>query len=356
MKKILYTGLFFTAFLWQSCGDSPEKKQPKQSVEVTTAVVEDMASSNFLTVSGKVEAEQSATLSTRTMGYVQRVLVDIGQQVHQGQLLLSINNADLQAQKQQAEAGITQAQAAFNIAEKDYNRFKNLFESKSASQKEFDDITANYNMAKARLDAAQQMKNGVSAQMQYTEIRAPFSGVITQKMINEGDLANPGVPLLAIENAKNMEIFATVPETQIIQIKKGESAKIFVSSIDEEFSGKVTHVSTSAANTAGQYMVKLRLEKPSEKLKSGMYANVQFNVKNTKQQSSKVMIPKAVLVKRGELIGIYTVGAEGTAILRWLRLGETFGDSVEVLSGLAPGETYIVTANGKLYNGVSVKN
>lgn len=68
MKKILYTGLFFTAFLWQSCGDSPEKKQPKQSVEVTTAVVEDMASSNFLTVSGKVEAEQSATLSTQQWG------------------------------------------------------------------------------------------------------------------------------------------------------------------------------------------------------------------------------------------------------------------------------------------------
>ena len=134
---------------------------------------------------------------------------------------MSINNTDLQAKRAQVNASITEATAAFNNAEKDYNRFKNLFADNSASQKEMDDMTANYEMAKARLEAAKQMKNEINAQFAYSNITAPFSGVVTSKFIEAGDMANPGMPLISIETPGNFEVMAMVPETEISEIKKG---------------------------------------------------------------------------------------------------------------------------------------
>ena len=99
------------------------------------------------------------------------------------------NTLRISAKKAQVDASITEATAAFKNAEKDYNRFTALFKENSASQKEMDDISANYEMSKARLEAANQMKNQVNAQLSYSNIRAPFKGVITGKFINKGDMA-----------------------------------------------------------------------------------------------------------------------------------------------------------------------
>ena len=119
------------------------------------------SNNSFLGVSGKIQATNSADLRMRFMGYVIKVNVKVGEKVKQGQLLVAINNTDLQAKQAQVNAGITEATVAFNNAEKDYKRFKNLFVNSSASQKEMDDITANFNMTKARLEAANQLKNEV---------------------------------------------------------------------------------------------------------------------------------------------------------------------------------------------------
>ena len=167
------------------------------------------------------------------MGFVKKVHVNVGDKVRKGQLLISINNADLQAKKGQVNAGITQAKTAFNNAEKNYNRFKNLFESKSVTQKEMDDMTANYEMAKAGLESANQMKNEINAQFAYSNITAPFSGVVTSKNIESGDMANPGMPLISIETPKEFEVIAMVPETEISQIKKGTTVSVIVKSMDK---------------------------------------------------------------------------------------------------------------------------
>lgn len=178
MKKYLYVLMLTTASLFLiSCGSKDKKAVTDNSpaIAVKTNQVETNGNSPFLSVSGKIQASNSADLSTRLMGYVEKVHVNVGDKVREGQLLVSINNADLQAKKAQVNASITEATAAFNNAQKDYNRFKNLFEDNSASQKELDDMTANFEMAKARLEAAKQMKNEVNAQFAYSNITAPFS-------------------------------------------------------------------------------------------------------------------------------------------------------------------------------------
>lgn len=355
MKKIFGT-LIITGLLTLGCGNEQTKKDTQDNtptIPVKIATVTTTSQTNFLSASGKVTPIKSATLSTRNMGYVEKIYTEVGHKVHKGQLLISINSKDLIAQKAQTDAGIAEATAAFENAKKDYKRFKNLFNSKSATQKELDDITAHYNMAKARLEAAKQAKNTVDAQFSYSNIKAPFSGIVTQKFVKSGDMANPGMPLLQIENPNDFEVVAMIPESEVAKLKKGTKVQVNVKSINETTSGEITVLSTSAQSTGGQYLVKISLDKKPMKLLSGMYATVQFPIQKS-ESDNHIFVPQSAIINHGELYGIYTVSQRNTAILRWLQLGRSFGDKVEVLSGLSPQEKYIISGTGKLYNGVKI--
>ena len=356
-KKYIITAILGATILISSCGSEDKKavidNSPALTVKVKT--VSEDNSNPFLSVSGKIEAVKSANISTRMMGYVDKIYVGVGDKVRDGQLLMSVNNADVSAQLAQVNAGITEAEAAYKNAKKDYNRFNTLFQENSASQKELDDITANYNMAKARLESAKQVRNGVNAQMGYANIRAPFDGVVTNKFIDAGDMANPGMPLLEVESPDKYQILAMVPESEILAVKNDSEVTVQIKAMNKNIKGKVTEVSTSSKNTGGQYLVKVILDKTDAHILSGMYVTVQFPVAR-KTTTSAVMIPIEAIVKNGQLTGIYTVSQSNTALLRWLRLGRTFGDEVEVLSGLSADEQYIVSAEGKLFNGAKISN
>jgi RND family efflux transporter MFP subunit len=357
MKKTTILGL--STLVLFSCGK--EAKEVTNNEPVIKIVVNGSAANNseFITASGKTEAESSANLSTRMMGYVTKVYVKTGQKVGAGQLLVSINSSDLEAKKAQVDASILQATAAYNNAKKDYDRFVNLFAQQSASQKELDDMTSRYEMAKAGLAGAKQMRNEVMAQFSYSNITAPFSGEVTNTFIKEGDMANPGMPLVSIEGASRMQVTAMVSESDITKITNGMPVKIMVKSLNKEVSGKVSEVSGSAKNTGGQYLVKVTLNSNYKSILSGMFVNVQFLIANTPKseitvKSDKVMVPESALVKQGQLTGIYTIANGKTAILRWVRTGKTYDNQVEVLSGLSANEQYIVSSEGKLYNGAKV--
>ncbi|MAP80792.1 MAG: efflux transporter periplasmic adaptor subunit [Aequorivita sp.] len=354
--KVLYTSLFFTAVLaLSSCGNASEENKIDKAPAVAVTVNAANAQNNtpFLTASGKIEATNSATLSTRMMGFVNKVHVKVGENVKKGQLLVSINNADLSAKRAQTTANITEAQAAFNNAKKDFERFQNLFNDNSASQKELDDQRARFKMAKARLEGAKQMKNEVQSQFAYVNLRAPFNGVVTNKFIEAGDMANPGVPLISVEGPGNFEVTASVPETEITKIKSGSEVQVIVKSLNKILPGTVSEVSASANKTGGQFLVKVALDKTDAEIFSGMYATVQFPIEKT-AETTTVLVPKKALIEQGQLTGIYTVSERNTAILRWLRVGRSFGEHVEVLSGLAADERYIISSESKLYNGAKL--
>ena len=357
MKKNKFIiAIIALSFLVVSCG-SDHKTPTTESMDPIAVKVSNLQTDNdnpFVTASGKIEAINSANLSTRMMGYVNKIYVKVGDKVRKGQLLISINNADLQAKRAQVNANITKATAAFNIAEKDYNRFKNLYKENSASQKEMDDMTAHYEMSKAGLEAANQMKNEIDAQFAYVDIRSPFNGIITNKFIEVGDMANPGIPLIAVESPKSFKVTAMVPESDISQIKSGTKVKVHVKSINKMLPGNVTEVSTSAKNTGGQYLVKIVLDKTNDRILSGMFSTVQFPVEKNENTTSIILIPSNAIIKNGGLKGVYTVSEQNTALLRWLRLGKTYGDKVEVLSGLNADEKYIISADAKLFNGAKV--
>lgn len=357
MKTLLYSLLILGAVT--SCSsDEKNVQNTEKPIQVIVNKSGENPTGDYVTASGKLVAENSVNLSTRMMGYITGLKAEVGQNVRAGQLLVSINSTEIQAKGGQANAQISQAQVNYNIAKKDYERFSNLYKSQSASQKEFDDMRARFEMAKAGLEAAQAMKSEVNSQYRYTNITAPISGVITAKYAEQGDMASPGMPILTIESPSALQAQVLVSEQNITLIKQGMPVKITLKSNNEEVGGTVAEISKSSANTGGQYMVKINVSN-SKNLLSGMFVNVQFPFKNSgkinQDFQENVVIPKSALVEQGQLTGVYTISSSNTAILRWVKTGRNFGDQVEILSGLDANEPYIVSAKGRLYNGAKVK-
>ena len=293
------------------------------------------------------------------MGYVTRVNVKTGQKVSKGTVLININSTDLEAKRLQVASGMIQAEAAFENAKKDKERFENLFKNSSVTRKELDDMLTRYEMAKAGLSAAQQMKNEINSQFAYLTITAPFSGTITNTFVKTGDMANPGMPLISIEGDSRMQVSAMIPESDISLVKSGQKAEVHIKSLDVRIPAVVSEISTSAKNTGGQYLIKLDLEKYPEQVKAGMYAGIKLETgaiqKENKENSSEILVPSSAIFKRGQLSGIYVVNDKNIALLRWIRTGNSFGNMVAVESGLLADETFILESDGRIYNGAKVK-
>lgn len=310
-------------------------------------------------VSGQTEAVQSVNISTKLMGVITRITTKVGDHVAKGQLLVSVNNQEIRTKKAQAEAMYSEAEAAFRSTEKDFNRYTALVKQESATAKEMDNITLQYNSAKSRLEAAKQMLNEVDVMLGYSSLRAPFSGIVTQKLMDEGSMATPGMPILTIEQAGVLQVSAAVPESEISAIKLNNPSTVYVKATGSSFASQINQISPSSANTGGQYLVKIGIPASRAKgLYAGMYVNVVMpttRVASADTDTKSVRIPASAIIHKDQLTGIYTLSGANTALLRWVRLGKTFGSDVEVVSGLNPSETYITHADGKLYNGVPVK-
>lgn len=362
MNRLIFAAIVLAVVYGLSGCSGAEQHTPAAielpPVKVSTATISASNTESVFSVSGNIQPEKEANISTRMMGYIEQFNVEVGQRVRKGQVLVKVSNTDLEAKLAQVKANIVQAEAGVVNAKKDFDRLTQLFEKKSITEKELDDMTAHYTMAKAGLEAARQMENEVNAQFQYTRITAPFSGVVTGKYVNAGDMANPGMPLLTLANSSAYQVVAMVPENRIASINKGQSVTVLVKSLDQELKGVVEEIAISSKNTGGQYLVKAKLEPKGTKLYAGMFTTVLFKSTAPAEgaaTTTKVLIPETSIISKGGLKGVYTVSADNKALLRWLRIGKQYGDQYEVLSGLSSGETIIVDAQSRLFNGAPVQ-
>ena len=346
--------LAFATILITGCASEPQPAQQESAVAVETYLPLRTSSGN-LSVSGVLTSKNSASISTRTMAYVDKIYVNIGDRVQKGQLLVRLNANELLARKAQVEAQITEAELATQNAQRDYQRFETLHRQQSVSDKELENMKLNKISMESKLQMARQGLNEVEAMLSYTQIKAPFSGVVTQKMADEGNMAQPGMPLLAIEQPGAMEINATIPENYIGQVKVGDSVEVDIKSAGLLISGHISELSPSSALSGGQYAIKVVLDEAnSPQLRSGMYVNINLPGKVLDKAGNSLWIDGQSLVVREQLRGVYVVNADNKAVLHWLRLGKSAGNQVEVLSGLKGDERIIRQANGKLYNGRNV--
>jgi len=353
LKGFLFFGLLLTAV---ACGTDNKEAKPAAPVEVQVGKPVG-GSQSAIVLSGNVEASQTAMIATRIMGMITQIDVKIGDRVRKGQVLFTVNSDDLRAKRSQTEAVINQAEAQLRNTRKDYDRFTALYKQQSATAKELENVQLQFEAAKANLEAAIQMRNEVDASMGYARVRAPFDGIITAKNAEAGSIANPGIPVLTLENAAGFRVAANVPETEVSNIRVGDSVSVLLNSINRSFPGVIGEINPSSRFNGGQYAIRINI--PHNQyggLYAGLYARVSVVSKTgTSPESRKLLIPVSALVQKDQLTGIYTPGQSHTAVLRWIRIGKKYGEEVEVLSGLDKEETFIVKANGRLYNGAAIE-
>jgi RND family efflux transporter MFP subunit len=301
-----------------------------------------------VTATGSVQADKTIMVSTRMMGWVRKIHVVEGQSVSKGDLLVNIDDSDLKAKKAQAEAGILEAKAVLANAEKMAERFEKLYAEKSVSKQQLDDVLTGRDRAAAGLIMAEAGLAEVNVHLSYLSITAPNDGVVTRKMVEEGDMANPGMPRLARESSGPQNVVAPQGEKDIWAGKVGDMATIDITSLDDAvFEAPLNKVIRAVNPGSRTYDIEAALGKPDPRLRSGMFARVSLSV----GERQAILVPDDVVIRRGQLTGVWVVRQDGTAHLRWVRLGRSFGDSIEILSGMQGDEIVVLSTQQPLVEG-----
>lgn len=310
-----------------------------------------------VTATGSLEAGTMVMVSTRMMGWVRKVHVTEGQHVARGDRLLTIDDTDLRARQAQAEAGIAEARAVLANAEQMTARFENLYADKSVSRQQLDDVRTGRDRAAAGVKMAEAGLAEVKVHLGYLDITAPTAGVVTRKVIEAGNMANPGQPLIFLESAGDMKVVAHLGEKDVASVSIGMPVNVDVTSLDgASFTVPLTNIVLAANPGSRTYDIEAALDSSDPRLKSGMFARVTVPV----GERAAVLVPFAAVHHRGQLTGVWTVDAQGIAHLRWVRLGhrqpDGNGPDYEILSGLDGTETVVLSSAQPLAEGDRVVN
>jgi RND family efflux transporter MFP subunit len=351
--SVIAAALVTLAALLSSCGGE-KPKDGSAGITVATFKVAPATLPGRDTYAGTVTGRTRVTVSTKLMGVISSIPVEEGSRVTAGQVIVSIRSDDLKAKKAQVEAGRAEAGAALANVSANYERIRGLYAKKSATQKEMDDMQMAYDMAQAKVKSVDEMEKEVADLLKYADIASPLTGTIVGKYVQEGDLANPGMPLLAVEDTRELRVSFSVPESEIGSVAPGMKVGLSMDAAPAgtTIPGTIDRVNPSGDPSSRQYRVEARIEPPAGlTVRSGMYAAVTIEGAGTET----IAIPESVLVRRGQLDGVFVVTAGGEALLRWVRTGEAFRDGrVEILSGLSAGEEVIATSDPRIADGVRV--
>lgn len=300
-------------------------------------------------VPGAIVPEQKAQISSRLIGYIKGLEVEVGQTVKRGQLLFSIDSADINSQIVQANAGYQQAIAGLNDAKLDYDRFTQLYKDASVSKQQYDKIRLQYNIAQQNVAAAKSALNQAKEQLNYANVKAPFDGVIVDKMAVAGDLASPGKPIVIIENTASLIVQTEVAGDLFAVLKMGDEATVVVEGQPKPLVGTIYTLVSSANPKTRTHTVKLSLPVITG-VNSGTFARVSF--KRGVRQT--MMIPKSAIVNRAGIEGVF-VTENSKAFFRMVRTGLEIDDKVEIQAGLALGEQVVVDNNQSILNGDTIE-
>lgn len=305
------------------------------STTVTVARVHRQPIPAPIEVAGTLQAAESAAIAAKVTGVVTKVPVVLGSMVKNGDLLVAINAGEISARVSQAEAQLAQAR-------RNLEREQNLLAKNAATADTVKSMRDQYNMAQAGYNEARAM-------LGYTNITAPFDGVITRKEVSTGDLATPGTPLLQLENNRHLQVRTAVPESLVLGIHLGDRLMVKVEAAGVLVAGTVAEVAPAADPQSRTAPVVIDLPGQAD-LRTGQFARVLLPRPGT----TGLLIPNTALVPYGQMDRVFVV--EGDRVhLRLVRTGQRHDGLIEILSGLSDGETVAVTNNRQLHHGQQVQ-
>lgn len=282
-------------------------------------------------VVGTVRAKVRATVEASVMGRIARLPVASGDKVNAGDLLVQLDAREI-------EAKLDQARAALRQAETDLRRVTTLAKQGAATQAEFDAADSRQRAAAAAAAEAETM-------LGYVKLAAPFTGVITRKLAEVGDLAVPGKPLLELEDPTALRVEADVPEALVARARRGAKLSLRLGADPRLIESVVSEVSPAADPLSRTLRVKLDLPSGVD-AQTGRFARLLVPV----GESDVLRVPESAVVRRGQMEMVF-VAAEGRARMHLVKTGDRAGGVVEVLSGLDAGDTVVVEGAAQLLDG-----
>lgn len=319
---------------------------------------------------GTLEAHVKATVSSKIFGRVAEVLVDQGERVTKGRLLVRLDDEELkqqvaiaQANREAAQAAIDRlkaekdrATAVFEPAKKSHARVDALFAKNLVSRADLDQAVEALSVAQAdlfraegaitegqkELIAAEKTLEYHRARLADTEIKAPFNGLIVRRQRDPGDVVVPGSSILTLISTDQLWISAWVDETEIAKLKKEQPARVvFRSEPDRSFPGSVVRLGREVDRETREFVVDVRILELPFNWAVGQRAEVYIE---TDQKRSAVLLPAKYVVRRDDQTGVF-IDQNGQAEWRPLTLGLRSTDMVQVTEGLQPGETVVIPSD-----------
>lgn len=365
----MLVGLFFAVMLASGCSknNNSENVEKISAVTVKGVTIENIstvAMPEFMDVVGTVRASTSAVVSSRIPGTIAVLKVREGDRVKKGQLLVQLYAPENEATAavalaaiDEAERNLNEAQSRKILADKTFDRYKNLLNAQVVSHQEFDVKQSEKDIAKqgvaqaeSRLKQAQSAAKASSAISDYTKIVAPISGIISIKQVDLGASVFPGQPLLTIEDEGSYQLQLSLPENMANKIKVGTNIQVSLDAVPLPFSSRISEIVPTTDPASRTFIVKINLIQKA--LKSGMFGRGKIPMGTS---VNGITVPKSAIIERGALTSVWTVDKENLAHLRIVKTGIQQSDRVEILSGLSENDRIITSQIGKITEAAKVE-
>jgi RND family efflux transporter MFP subunit len=336
------------------------RKENAQMALPTVAVIhpERTAEAEEVVLPANVQAFISAPIYARTNGYLKKWYVDIGAHVKQGQLLAEIETPEVDQQLQQAWADLGTAEANLHLAEITANRYQDLLKSNSVSQQETDNATGALAANKATVRANEANVSRLQQLQSFEKIYAPFSGVITARKTDIGDLIDAGASggsktdLFDIAQPGKLRVYVNVPEAYSQAAKPGLTADLTLAEFPgRRFQGRLVRTAEAIDPASRTLLVEIDVVNPTGVLLTGSYAEVHLKLP---AGSSSYVVPVNTLLFRKEGLRLAVV-KDGKAVLTPVTPGHDFGDRMEIVGGLQGQESIIVNPPDSIISGQLVR-
>jgi RND family efflux transporter MFP subunit len=341
------TAIILLAGMTAGCrGKQKEEAAKRPAINgVTVSPVSLSTVDDVYEATGTVKANSTSIVSCRVMGVVTSISVREGDLVKVGQVLLIIDDRDAAQRARAAGMAVESARLNKLLAEKTWQRYKNLYDEKALTRQEMDQIETQKKVAEAEYERIKAMAEEARTALSFARVTAPISGRITEKRIEAGSMATPGMPLLVMESGGNYYIEVSVDAGLGKKIKTGMVSEAEVETMDKPLQGKIREVFPSVDPLSRTFTVKVEIK--NIPLRSGLFARVKIPV----GKREAILIPEQAVVQKGQLTGVYAVDGQGIVTYRLIRKGNTFAGGTEILSGLTVNDRIITAGIEKAIDG-----
>ncbi len=306
---------------------------------------------------GNVQAWHETAIYARTNGYVVEWLTDIGAQVKAGDVLAIISTPEMDAQLKQTEANLRTAEANYQLAQIKVARWENLIKTKSVSRQETDDQISDAKAKKAIVDSMRANQERLRQLVNFERVIAPFAGTITSRTTDIGRLINAGsgqkLPLFRMVQSDRLRVYVRVPQRYLATIPADLTAQLhFMQYPNKTYHAKLLNTAQAVDVVTRSMLMQFEVDNKNQELSAGSYATVHFDLPGSK---TNVRLPVNTLIFRAQNLQVATINQQHEVVLKSITIGRDFGDSVEVIAGLTPGEVIIINPSDSLMSGQKVR-